>query len=123
MVRLKAILSKSQQRKFKAVNMKSQLAFLPGDLRLSDIPENVRPADHTLQDLLSHAPHKLRDLIVSQQKRAKIFSNTLEHDTSRKNLQFKISADTEPQHTESSFRQQNHDYQEEAYFCITPTPK
>ena len=103
--------------------METNLNFLPEDVTLSDIPENIRPADYALQDILFHANNNLAELSVSQRKRAKLFARTLEHDTLRKKLHFRISRYTELKYTEATLRQKNHIYQEQANAGNIPAPK
>ena len=75
--------------------MGTNLNFLPGDKTLNEIPENVSQAHHALQDLIDFTTNNLQNLSVSQRKRAKLFANTLKHDTLRINLQFRIAQYTE----------------------------
>ena len=82
----------------------SDLPFLSGDLHLTEVYENVSPAHQTLQDLLN-LPNNMQHLSIEQKKKAKIFSKTLEHDTIKKNLQFRIAQYAEPKYAEATLRQ------------------
>ena len=76
--------------------------YLPGDLSLNEVTDNVSPAHQTLQDLFAVTTNNLQNLSLSQRKRDKLFAKTLEHDTLKKNLQFRIAQYTEPQFTEAT---------------------
>ena len=65
----------------------------------------------------------MQHLTLEQKKKAAIFSETLEHDILKKNLQFCIAQYAEPIFTEATLRQKNHIYQESHNHGMDTAPR
>ena len=65
----------------------------------------------------------MKHLSIKQKKKGNIFSKTLEHDTLKKNLQFRIAQYAEPLYTEDTVRQKNHVYQESHNHGMDAAPR
>ena len=80
--------------------MESKLNFLPTDIQLSDIPENITPVDQSLTDVLNHWRQEFGNKISLQEdKRTRNFNQTLEHDLLKTKLNHRIDNYSEPQFT------------------------